>query len=144
MEHLLVEIVDDNGQPSPPGEEGQVAITDLHNYGMPFVGILMVTGQLRDSQPADVVEVYRYCGKVVGRQLDILTTPPATNPRRILPHLIKDFTPVRRFQVVQSHRNQITLKLVVDKTLGPLPGASGWHKKFTSNSTRPSNSHFRE
>src|SRR6185437_4278751 len=36
-ENLLVEVLDDDGQPTPPGEEGDVVITDLYNYGMPFV-----------------------------------------------------------------------------------------------------------
>src|SRR5205823_5583104 len=39
-ENLLVEILDDDARPTPEGEEGNVVITDLHNYGMPFVRYL--------------------------------------------------------------------------------------------------------
>jgi len=35
-ENLLVEIARD-GDPVPPGERGDVLVTDLHNYGMPFI-----------------------------------------------------------------------------------------------------------
>src|SRR5207253_162083 len=36
-ETLLVEVLDDDARPTPEGEEGNVVITDLSNYGMPFV-----------------------------------------------------------------------------------------------------------
>jgi phenylacetate-CoA ligase len=36
-EHFIVEIVDDAGQPVPPGLQGRVLITNLHNYAMPFI-----------------------------------------------------------------------------------------------------------
>src|SRR5258706_3988076 len=37
QETLRVEILDDDGRATPPGAEGNVVITDLYNYGMPFV-----------------------------------------------------------------------------------------------------------
>ena len=36
-DHLLVEIVDGRGQPAPPGAEGRVLVTDLHNYAAPYL-----------------------------------------------------------------------------------------------------------
>lgn len=36
MENLFVEILDEDGYPTPHGEEGNVVITDLFNYGMPL------------------------------------------------------------------------------------------------------------
>ena len=36
-ENLLVEIVGDDGRPVGPGETGAVAVTDLHNVGMPLI-----------------------------------------------------------------------------------------------------------
>src|SRR2546423_8189267 len=36
-EQLLVEVLEDDGSPTPQGEEGNVVVTDLYNYGMPFI-----------------------------------------------------------------------------------------------------------
>lgn len=36
-DNLYVEVVDDEGCPSPPGEIGRIVITDLHNDATPFV-----------------------------------------------------------------------------------------------------------
>ena len=36
-EHLLVEVLDEHGHRAPAGVEGDVVITDLYNYGMPFI-----------------------------------------------------------------------------------------------------------
>ena len=36
-EHLRVEVLDEQGQPCREGENGQVVITDLHNFAMPLI-----------------------------------------------------------------------------------------------------------
>ncbi|NLE94319.1 MAG: phenylacetate--CoA ligase family protein [Dehalococcoidia bacterium] len=37
MEDMVLEILDGEGRPLPPGAEGRIVITNLHNYGMPFI-----------------------------------------------------------------------------------------------------------
>jgi len=44
QENLRVEVLDDAGRPVMQGTEGNVVITDLYNYGMPFVATLTATG----------------------------------------------------------------------------------------------------
>lgn len=113
IDNLLVEILDEAGQPTPPGEEGQVVITDLYNYGMPF--IRYVNGDRAVAGFSDCA-----CGRglpllqrVVGRQLDILQTPDGRRiPGEFFPHLLKDYPVVQRFQVVQTELTRITLKIV--------------------------------
>ena len=36
-EDVVVEVVDDNGVPVTQGHQGRVVVTNLHNYGMPFI-----------------------------------------------------------------------------------------------------------
>lgn len=115
MEHLIVEIVDDEGHPVPSGQEGNIVVTDLFNYGMPFVRY--VTGDRG-------VAGFDSCGcgrglpllrEVVGRQLDVLTTPDGrTVAGEFFPHLMKDFRSIRRFQVVQDCPEEIAISLVID------------------------------
>ncbi len=35
--NLLIEVVDENNQPMPFGEEGRILLTSLHNYSMPLI-----------------------------------------------------------------------------------------------------------
>ncbi len=111
-ENLVVEVVDEAGRPAPDGVEGEVVVTDLYNYAMPFVryanGYRAVAGGRCD------------CGRglpllaeVIGRRADMLTTPDGRHVSGLFfPHLLKDFPAVRRFQVVQERADQIVLKLV--------------------------------
>jgi phenylacetate-coenzyme A ligase PaaK-like adenylate-forming protein len=116
MENLLVEIVDEDGHPTPDGEEGQVVVTDLYNYGMPFIRYLTGDRAVAGFSQCSCGRGLPLLRKVVGRQLDILTTPSGRQiPGEFFPHLIKDFAPVRRFQVVQTERDLIRLKIVVDE-----------------------------
>ncbi len=114
IETLLVEVVDDYGRPVPEGEEGNIVITDLTNYGMPFV---------RYANDDRAVAGWKKCScgrglpllrKVVGRRLDILQTPDGRKiPGEFFPHLMKDFPAVKRFQVVQEDLNHIQLRVVL-------------------------------
>jgi phenylacetate-CoA ligase len=57
--------------------------------------------------------------KVVGRQLDMLVTADGRQlAGEYFPHLMKEYSAVRQFQVVQSQRDLIELKLVVDSRWG--------------------------
>lgn len=112
-ENLVVEVLDDDGRPAAEGEEGNVVVTDLHNYGMPFI---------RYANGDRAVAGWRACScgrglpllqKVVGRQLDVIETPDGRRiPGEFFPHLVKDF-PVRQFQVVQEATDLVKLRVVV-------------------------------
>lgn len=113
MENLIVEIVDDNGQPTPAGEAGNVVVTDLFNYGMPF--IRYVTGD-RAVAGFDMCPCGRglpLLKKVVGRQLDMLELANGRLiPGEFFPHLMKDFPAIRRFQVEQQSAGRIVIRLM--------------------------------
>lgn len=118
MENLLVEVLDDSGVPTPDGEEGNVVITDLFNWGMPF--IRYVNG---DRAIAGFTQCR--CGRglpllrsIVGRQLDVISTSSGKIiPGELFPHLFKDYAAVRQFQVQQHQLDQIEIKLVGDESL---------------------------
>jgi len=115
QENLRVEVLDHDGRPTPAGAEGNVVITDLYNYGMPFVRY--ANGDRAIAGGADETCA---CGRglamlrqVSGRRLDVLRTPDG---RRIagefFPHLLKDFAGIARFQVVQERMDRVELRVV--------------------------------
>lgn len=115
LENLLIEILDDDGQPTPDGEEGNVVVTDLFNYGMPFVRYVNGDRAVAGFTNCACGRGLPLLNKVVGRQLDTLDTPDGRKiPGEFFPHLLKEFPAIRRFQVVQEAVQRILLKLVVD------------------------------
>lgn len=115
MENLLVEIVDDDGAPTLPGEEGNVVVTDLTNFGMPFIRYLNGDRAIAGFETCTCGRGLPLLKKVIGRQLDMLTTSDGRFvPGELFPHLIKEFTAVRRFQVIQESADAIRLKVVVN------------------------------
>lgn len=115
MENLLVEILNDDGTATATGQEGNVVITDLFNYGMPFIRYVNGDRAIAGFETCTCGRGLPLLKQVVGRQLDVLDTPDGRKiPGEFFPHLIKDFPAIRRFQVVQEKIEQITLKLVVD------------------------------
>ncbi|HZL34038.1 MAG TPA: hypothetical protein VFC78_01935 [Tepidisphaeraceae bacterium] len=113
QENLLVEVVRPDGTRAADGEEGDLLVTDLYNYGMPFI---------RYQTGDRAVAGWKQCAcgrglpllrRVTGRSMDTLMTPDG---RRIsgamFPHLLKDFPAIRRFQVIQDSPDHVELRLV--------------------------------
>jgi phenylacetate-CoA ligase len=114
-ENLLVEILDDDGRPTPFGEEGNVVITDLYNYGMPFIRYANEDRAVAGWGACSCGRGLPLLQVVVGRRLDVLRTPDGRSvPGEFFPHLMKDFPAVKRFQVVQEQLDRIELRVVVN------------------------------
>lgn len=120
MENLLVEILDDDGHPTPAGEEGNIVITDLFNYGMPFIRYVNGDRALAGSPMCSCGRGLPLLKQVTGRRMDTLHIPGGRMvPGAFFPHLMKEFPDVRRFQVVQQIPEIITLKLVAPQLREP-------------------------
>ena len=113
VENLFVEVIKEDGQPAKPGEMGDIVITDLHNYGMPFI-------RYRIGDMAVVSDRECGCGRglplledVVGRSLDMIKTPDGRLvPGEFFPHLMKEFKGIEKFQVVQDKVNELKFRIV--------------------------------
>lgn len=113
MENLFVEILDDEGQPTPAGEEGNVVITDLFNDAMPFIRYVNGDRAIAGFENCPCGRGLPLLRKVTGRQLDVLTTPDGRKiPGEFFPHLIKDYRSIRRFQVIQNEPHEIIVRMV--------------------------------
>jgi len=117
MENLLVEVVDEDGCPTPVGEEGDVVITDLFNVAMPFVRYATGDRAISGVESCSCGRGLPLLKKVVGRQLDVLVTADGHRlAGEFFPHLLKDYAAIRQFQVVQLQSDLVELKLVVDSS----------------------------
>jgi phenylacetate-CoA ligase len=114
-EGYIVEILRE-GQPAAPGETGEVVITDLNNYCMPFV-------RYRIGDLAQAVDNSKTCscgrgmprmGHIDGRvQAIIQGVDGRYLPGTFFAHYLKEFDfAFKRYQVVQEERDAMTFKIV--------------------------------
>jgi phenylacetate-CoA ligase len=113
-DHLVIEVANDAGTLVTDGP-GNIVITDLHNYGMPF--IRYVNGDLiharSDTAACACGRGLPLLGAVEGRRLDMLTTPDGRFiPGEFFPHLIKDVAAIEAFQVRQTQTDQLVVLMV--------------------------------
>lgn len=110
-EATLVEVVREDGRAAEPGETGEVVVTALHSYAMPFIryrlGDQVVVGE--PSGP------YRTLRSIDGRIIDRFRLPSGRWVHGYtLGQLAK--TPgleVRQFQIVQERRDSFRMRLAV-------------------------------
>lgn len=119
-ENIILEIVDDEGQPCPPGVEGRVLITTLHNFVTPLIRYEL----------GDIAEFGEACScgrglpvisKILGRKRNRLILPSGENR---FPYLgehggIASLTgvDVKQIQVIQHSVEDIEVKLVLSEPL---------------------------
>ncbi|HLL21090.1 MAG TPA: hypothetical protein VK427_03115 [Kofleriaceae bacterium] len=119
VENLIVELLvrapDGSVRAARPGEEGEVAITDLHNLACPFIRYL--TGDLALARAPSACTCGRTLprfGPVEGRVTDTMRDANGNPVEGILFNIlflaIAEYT--RQFQVVQRATGGLLLKLV--------------------------------
>ena len=105
-----------DGKPAQPGEIGEVVITDLNNFCMPFVRYRI--GDLAEAMAPDAECA---CGRgaarvgaIQGRVQSIIQgTDGRYLPGTFLAHYLKEFDyAIKRYQVIQEERNAMTFRVV--------------------------------
>lgn len=134
-EAVIVEVTDDEGRPLPPGQEGQLVLTNLNNLSMPFIRYAIADlGALRPTEERCP------CGRglplldhVSGRSSDQIVLPSG---RALLmwffTTLFRQTPGIDAFQVRQTAGDQIVISLVPNADFGHLPlegGRQGLHRQ---------------
>jgi phenylacetate-CoA ligase len=112
-ENLVVETRDRDGN-----DPSEILITDLHNYGMPFVryesGDLgrMTDRSCRCGRGLPLLEA------IQGRVLDALRTADGrTVPGEFFPHLLKDIPEIAEYRVAQKRIDRLLISAVLTRPL---------------------------
>ena len=111
-ENVIVEILDDDGKPSAPGEMGRVVLSDLHNFAMPMIrydiGDFAEAGEACPCGRG--LPVLKY---VMGRVRGMLTLADGS---RIRPDFggpyFREVADIRQYQVIQKSLETLEVKLV--------------------------------
>lgn len=117
-ENLMIEVVDDEDMPLPPGSEGRILITSLHNYAMPLVRYDTGDVGVLSDETCPCGRGLPLLAAVSGRTADVIVTRSG----RIIPgvslnlHFLAALG-VEQFQIVQETYEAVVVKLVVDAGL---------------------------
>jgi len=112
-EDLVIEVVDEEGIPVPPGVEGRIVVTNLHNFGMLFVRY-----DLGDN--GSMLAGICSCGRtlprlatLIGRNNMFLVTPGG---KRIFYETLflerLAGLGMRQYQIVQETRETVVMRLI--------------------------------
>jgi phenylacetate-CoA ligase len=111
-DHLILETVDEQGR-AVVGEPGRVLITDLHNYGMPFVRYANGDVAVIDPQRCECGRGLPLLKFVEGRVADVVRLPDGRRLTGLyFVHMLKDFGAIRFYKITQHRRDALRIQIV--------------------------------
>ncbi len=121
-ETLIVEVLDDQGEPADVGSIGRMVVTDLHNFAMPLIryelGDYAVMGSdCPCGRGLPIIE------RVLGRSRNMFVLPSGDRFWPIFSQVLGELQEVIprlvQAQLVQQSRHEITARMVVSHPLDP-------------------------
>lgn len=96
----------------------ELLVTDLHNFGMPFIRYRIGDSAPIDRSPCACGRGHYRLGKIDGRIMDLLRTRDGRLvPGELIPHVMKELPEVLRFQAQQLTLGHVVLRLVLSAEL---------------------------
>ena len=116
-ETLIVELVDDSGQPVARGTPGRVLITDLHNHATPLIryaiGDMAVAGG-----PCPCGRGLPTLKRVLGRTRNMILKPDGSRHWPLTGYKqFREIAPIRQYQFRQHAVDRIEVRLVTERPL---------------------------
>ncbi len=112
-DHVVVEIVDENGQSCKPGKLGEIVVTDLDNLAFPLIRYKIGDISIISDRTCECGRGLPLLEKVEGRTFDLIV---GINGNKVtgsfwtlLRHNIKG---IKKIQVIQKNEKSIKIKIV--------------------------------
>jgi len=109
---LVVEFLNDTGEPCQPGEPGHIVITDLTNYAMPFIRYRIEDIGVPLDDPCPCGRGLPLMKELYGRVMDILRTPEGEFVRPSVNMLLSDIPGLRQVQLIQERLDLLVVRVV--------------------------------
>jgi phenylacetate-CoA ligase len=119
QEYGIMEVVDSEGSPTPPGERGRVVATGLQNMAMPLIRYSMGDTAVLSNQACACGRTLQLLEEVGMKAQDILVTPDGRMiPPGVATGSFKGVRSIVRSQIVQDRAGAVLVRLVVRKSYG--------------------------
>jgi len=114
--HVVLEIVDDNGNPVPDGNRGHILVTCLTNLAMPIIryklgdlGVLLPKANYPKKRKFN----YPLLREVTGRETDVIKAP---NGNILIIHsftgILEYYQEIKQYKVIQTSRNSLLIEYI--------------------------------
>lgn len=116
-EHIIMEIVDENGISCEAGEEGEIVITKLDNYAFPFIRYRIGDIGVMSDRSCPCGRNLPMLEEIKGRVFDLIV---GTNGNRLSGTfwtiLLREYVEgIKQYQVIQREYGRLLLRLIVDE-----------------------------
>ncbi len=114
---VVVEIVDDQGQPCAPGRPGRVLLTGLHSFAMPLIRYEL--GDYAEwGGPCDCGITLPVIARIWGRERSFIRLPDGSlRLARLTGEYWREIAPIREYRVVQYADGLIEAFVTCDRPL---------------------------
>jgi phenylacetate-CoA ligase len=135
---VILEVLHE-GRPAQPGQRGEVVVTNLHAYAMPFIRYRLGDVATRGERDCACGRPFSTIGSIQGRMIDYFPLPDGRviHPYQILSSFVSGGdTWIRQYQLLQERRDRIVLRVLprhaphpdrlasLERAMLPLLGAS--------------------
>lgn len=118
---VILEVMRD-GRPAAAGEEGEVVVTNLHAYAMPFIRYRLADLVTRGSDQCACGQPFSTIRAIQGRMNDYFSLPDGRrlHPYRILERLLPEGDVwIRQYQLLQDRADRIVMQVVPSRPVTP-------------------------
>jgi len=117
-EHVLTEIVDQDGRPVPSGAMGRVLVTTLENYLMPLVRYEIGDYAIASDSACRCGRTLALLTRVLGRHMNLFRMPDGNLvPSNNLVNFLTACPELRQFQIIQKSTDHFALRYVADQAI---------------------------
>lgn len=119
IEHLLIEFIKPDGSHAAPGEEGEIVVTDLMNYGMPFIRYRLGDLGVPSERECPCGRGLPLMERVTGRTADFLKKKDGTQVAGIslIERTLTKIPGIQQMQIVQESLDEIVVNVVFEDRL---------------------------
>jgi len=114
IDQVVLEVVDDAGEPVDPHEMGNIVITDLFNHGMPFIRYSIEDMGVMSDEPCRCGRGLPLLTEVAGRESDIIRMPSGRRVAclALMCGFAKDLSGVKNLQLVRYGPTRFTMRIL--------------------------------
>jgi phenylacetate-CoA ligase len=110
---VIVEVVDPEGRPLPPGESGEIVATDLYSHGVPFIRYATGDRGVLSKERCRCGRALPLLEKIEGRIMEFFLTPDGrTIPGGSVFYAFYGIDGIDQFKVVQKKIDSFHIQIV--------------------------------